>query len=243
MVAVQQYLAARHIRVVRWEAEDPGTGPKILRRLAVVELPRVDVQLKPVVGSDGFYEAYLPVDLGLTEADLRQFVSAQTPEYEFVSWDETSGRLVLRTPPAPVAVAQVVRYVAPSPPARTVITAVSSPAAVAPAPPVTVQVYVQFATGTAAVDMQRVLAKFGLTAAGGQLAVGSFAPDKVNGLLQLISDEPSVQCASLAATPCSCQPDAGTVGGYIQQLSDCPHEFTDRRRWHFYDGCRLAVFG
>jgi RHS repeat-associated protein len=206
---VDEFISSRHLTVTRW-LRDEGTGvPGQRDRVALVELPRLQVSLEAVAGQPGLYEARLPTDLGLTEADVRQLVADQAPGYDFAGWDPATGVLLVRRPrpqayPVSYTVIPYVRaYTPPKTRTYTPLKQTPQPPA-APPPNANVQVYVQFVAGTAPVELQRVMSKYGLTAAttGGMLAVASVPTLRVNGVLQLLSGEPSVQCAALSANPC-----------------------------------------
>lgn len=206
---ISDYLSKNQLRVRRWLPEQDGD------RLAVVTLPETRLVPELVNRAQGMYRVTLPAHLEQTLVAAWALDS----KLRLLQYDRENGETLLQPldwrpppPPAPVLVRAPVPVPAPVP-VRAPAPPAAVPPAAAPVPvPATpvrpkepgVPLHVRLTADTKAEDVRRLEERFGVTlgSADKGLLTAQVDPARLNGILQLLSDLPQVQCAADDAVTC-----------------------------------------
>jgi RHS repeat-associated protein len=182
------YLAQHHLQLIRWIR---GMDDVVVAEVRLPAAPLNPTLLDPIAG---LFEVALP--LGLDLASVSDW--AKTLAMRVVSYDPSSGSTIVHPDAWRAAVPRPIPYYSSQRPQ-------STPPAAAP----TGTVYVQFIPGVSADTMGALATKVGLavTSIGAaNLAVLTGDPANARAAIQLLSDNPSVQCVGVAANPCAGAP-------------------------------------
>src|SRR5882672_1666536 len=175
------YLAQHKLQVIRWIR---GMDDVMVAEVQLPATPLNPNLLDPIAG---LFQVALP--LGLEMGSVSDW--AKTLAMKVVSYDPSNGSTVLHP--------DAWRPILPRP-----ISFARNPYTPPPVPPGTL--YAQFTTGVTADTINALAAKLGLSVASigtTNLVVLSGDPATTKAAIQLLSDNPSVQCVGVSADPCA----------------------------------------